>query len=102
MADCERKRVRVNSFGYAVGEDHQHAILSDDDIRLMLAVYGELDSDGKRIGYGTVASKFGCSKSTARDIIRGRIRQQQATGTAVHKRQLVFTPADEAEFNRED
>ena len=63
----------------------------------MLAIYGKFDSRGRRIGYGTLAAKFECSKSTARDIVRGRIRAQQSTGSAMYRRHPVevrLTPID--------
>lgn len=50
------------------GEHHHRAKLSDDDARRMRL----LNADG--IGYKTLAAKFDCGVSTARDICTYRTR----------------------------
>lgn len=79
----ERRFVRVNERGRAIGEDHHRAKLSDADIDLIL----ELRDGG--MSYGVIASKLdhvpgGVAKSTVRDICTGRIRGQ--VGMRVIKR----------------
>lgn len=55
--------------GHRVGECHQKAKLSDAQVRAMRADY----VPGK-VGYKTLATKYGCGESTARDIINGMTR----------------------------
>ena len=51
------------------GESHPKVTLSDSDCDMMRELY-ELGG----ITYQQIADKFGCSKSTARDIIKCRTR----------------------------
>lgn len=55
--------------GHRVGEHHQHAKLSDDQVKAMRAEYVP-----GVIGYETLAKKYGCGISTARDICTYRTR----------------------------
>jgi len=55
--------------GYRVGESHQHAKLSDETVRKM-----RVDYEAGRGGYLTLARKYGCGESTARDICTYRTR----------------------------
>lgn len=63
-----RRLVPVTSRGYVVGENHHRAQLTDDDVRLILALRAE------GVPQRVVASKFDCSRRTVRDIESGRRR----------------------------
>jgi hypothetical protein len=65
--------IGVNDKGIRVGEDHQHAKLSNAEIDLLL----ELREEG--LSYRQLAEKFEISKSHARYICKGRWRCQAAT-----------------------
>lgn len=60
--------IRRNHKGYRMGEHHQKARLSDDDVRRMR----EMNARG--IGYRRLRKLFGCGESTARDICTYRTR----------------------------
>ena len=61
--------IRRNHTGHRVGEYHQRAKLSDEQIKAMRKMY----VPGK-VGYETLARQFGCGISTARDICTFRTR----------------------------
>lgn len=68
------KLLQVNDNGYRVGETHHRATLSDADVETILY----LREAG--LSYSRIAAKFDdgvkVSKSTVRDIVTGRIRNQ--------------------------
>lgn len=63
-----------NHTGHRVGECHQKAKLSDDQVREMRRLYAEWKAKGWRKGYDTLAAIYGCGMATARDIITYRTR----------------------------
>lgn len=63
-----------NHTGHRVGECHQKAKLSDDQVREMRRIYSDWKAQGKRKGYATLAVIFGCGEATARDIVTYRTR----------------------------
>ena len=71
------RRVAVNEKGYRIGETHHRAKLTDADIDTIM----ELRDAG--LTYAQIAAKWDdgvtISKSTVRDVIKGRIRAQHAT-----------------------
>lgn len=73
-AGMSKKQVAVNARGYRIGETHHRAKLADADIELILYLREE------GLTYAQIASKFDdgltVSKSTVRDVIKGRIRGQ--------------------------
>lgn len=62
-------RVGVNDAGRRVGESHQNAKLSDDDIRLILELHSY-----HGVGYKTLAKKFDASVSCIQKICNGSRR----------------------------
>lgn len=77
LASCQGTQfanVRRAENGYRIGQDHQRARLSDEQVRAMRALYVRRQSIGKPMGYGALGEKFGCSMWTARDIVRMRTR----------------------------
>jgi len=60
---------RRNHTGHRVGEWHQRATLTDAQVRAMRDDY-----ESGRGGYLTLARKYGCGESTARDICTYRTR----------------------------
>lgn len=61
--------VRRSWTGHRMGESHPRARLSDHDVELMRRLHEE-----HGLGYGTLADKFECGASTARDICTYRTR----------------------------
>ncbi len=61
--------VRRSFTGHRIGESHPRAQLSREDVKLMRQLHEDHD-----IGYGTIAKKFECGVSTARDICTYRTR----------------------------
>lgn len=62
-----------------IGEDHARAKLSDVAVDCIRNEYeAGLDGSGPRIGYKSLAKKWGCSKRTVRDIVHYRKRNQWA------------------------
>lgn len=55
--------MKRNHLGYRVGEAHQKAKLTDEQVKAMRAEYVPFE-----VGYLTLARKYGCGESTARDI----------------------------------
>lgn len=68
IARSRRGLIPVTSRGYVVGENHHRAKLTDDDVRLILALRAEGVPQRK------VAEKFDCSRRIVRDIESGRRR----------------------------
>jgi len=67
-----KKLVGVNERGLRVGEDHQHARLTDHEVELIR----QLHEQG--MSYKKLADKFGVGKSTIADIVKMRRRGQFA------------------------
>lgn len=56
-----------NHTGHRVGERHQNALLTDKQVRSIR----ELRNDNPRYwSYARLAAEFGCSQSTARDVVK--------------------------------
>lgn len=68
--DVSTRTVAVNESGRRIGEDQTGAKLTNHAVDL----FWELRSSGW--GYGKLAAKFEISKGHARDIIKGRRRNQ--------------------------
>lgn len=70
-----RKYVAVNAAGLRIGESHQRAKLSDEDVELILYLRFEAG-----LSYQAIADKWDdgvtVAKSTVRDICTGRSRAQ--------------------------
>lgn len=64
-------RIGLNEQGYRVGEYHQHAKLTNNDVELIF----QLREDG--FTYSQIAVKFDVSKSCIAHIINGLRRGQQ-------------------------
>lgn len=75
-----RALVPVTSRGYVLGEGHHRAKLTDDDVRLILALRAE------GIPQREVATKFECSRRTVRDIEAGKTRGSAPDGYQQAKR----------------
>lgn len=60
-----------NHLGYRVGESHQNAKLSDEDVREMRRLR---ESKPWLWSYRSLAQHMGCGESTARDIVTYRTR----------------------------
>jgi len=96
------KMVFVNDRGKRIGQDHHRAKLTDSDIDLIF----ELRDAG--LSYLEIAGKFddiegGISRSTIRDIIKGRRRAQLPAATRrvlVRSLDLVWEAASPDEFPR--
>ncbi len=62
----------------ATGHKHHKATLPTSTVKEMRALYSRLQKEGRigmgGIGYGWFANRFGCSPSTARDILLYRTR----------------------------
>lgn len=67
--------VKVNDRGLRVGEDHQHAKLTDHEVELMRHLH-EVD----KVGYRRLAKMFDLSKTTVRNICNYRWRCQTVVG----------------------
>lgn len=63
----------VNDKGLRVGEDHQNAILTNDEVELIR------DLRAQGLKYDTIAEKFEVSKSTIAMICRYERRAESAT-----------------------
>jgi|GEM_PF-2538808 len=68
IARSGRGLIPVTNRGYVLGEHHHRAKLTDDDVRLILALRAE------GVPQKIVAEKFDCSRRTVRDIEAGRKR----------------------------
>jgi IS30 family transposase len=72
--------VGVNERGLRVGEDHQHARLTDHEVELIRQLHDQ------GVSYKKLADKFGVGKSTVADIVKFRRRGQFAVGwRTVHR-----------------
>lgn len=68
--------------GHIAGASHHSAKLSTETVAEMRALYQRLTKQGRagmtggsgRLGYAWFAKRFGCSPSTARDIIKFKTR----------------------------
>lgn len=69
----KKKTVAVNERGLRVGEDHQNAKLTNEEVDRLL----ELRDEG--LSYRQLARIFEISKSGARQICKGYRRSQTAT-----------------------
>jgi IS30 family transposase len=67
-----KRLVGVNERGLRVGEDHQHATLTDAECELIRELHDEGWS------YRRLAEKFEVGKSTIADIVKHRRRAQHA------------------------
>jgi len=67
----DMKIVGVNELGRRVGEDHQHAKLTNHDVDLIRQLREESD-----LSYKELAAKFDVSKGTIADVIKCRRRAQ--------------------------
>lgn len=56
------------------GGSHPRAKLTDEQVREMRALYADWQARRLSLGYGKLASIYGCGQSTARDIITLRTR----------------------------
>lgn len=67
-----KQLVGVNDRGLRVGEDHQNARLTNDEVELIR----QLNADG--MGYGQIAKKFDVSKALVAKICRYERRAECA------------------------
>lgn len=67
-------RIGVNDAGRRVGESHQNAKLTDDDVRHMLELHNY-----HGLGYKKLAGKFECSRRLVQLICQGKRRAQAPT-----------------------
>lgn len=63
-------RVAVNEKGRRVGDSHHNAKLTNHEVELLLAMYGE------GMGYRRLSTVFEVSKTLVRNIVKGRARVQ--------------------------
>ena len=75
-----KRVVGVNEAGMRVGQDHQNAKLSDEEVEQLLVLRAE------GWGWRRLAAKFEVSKRTVRDIVAGRRRNQLPTRWKVLER----------------
>lgn len=73
------KTIRRNHTGHRVGEDHQRAALTDEQVRAIRAKHrphmrAKHRPHMRGFGYGALAKEFGCGESTVRDICTYRTR----------------------------
>ena len=61
--------MRRNHTGHRVGQDHQRAVLTDQEVLAIRSLY----SKGWG-GYRKLSKLFGCGESTVRDIVTYRTR----------------------------
>lgn len=77
MREKAKRSVGVNDRGYAVGESHSRAKLSDEEVEMILMLHEA------GFSYGAISRKFDdkvtVSKGHVRDIIKGRRRGQVPT-----------------------
>lgn len=68
-----QRALAVNDIGRRVGDSHHNAKLTDAEVDLLLSLHAE------GWGYRRLAAKFEISKSLARKICKGTVRNQVAT-----------------------
>ncbi len=74
---AKNRVVAVNDRGQRIGEDHPRAVLTDDEVAMMLELRDERDADGKpRYSLAWLARKFDVHKGTVAKICRGDRRGQ--------------------------
>lgn len=64
----------VNESGQRIGEDHQGAVLTNEQVDFIFQLHD--DEDGPGWGYDRIATALECSKSLVRRILKGEIRNQ--------------------------
>lgn len=65
------KTIRRNHTGHRIGEDHQRAKLTDEQVR---AIRAKHKPNKRGFGYAALAKESGCGVSTIRDICTFRTR----------------------------
>jgi DNA-binding CsgD family transcriptional regulator len=73
MGAIMKRIVCLNQIGLRLGEDHQNAKLTNAEVDLLLTLRDE------GLSYRQLALKFEISKSSVRDICKGRRRCQSPT-----------------------
>lgn len=68
------QRVAVNERGQRIGQGHPQAKLSDAEVEHLLADRGP--EHDPTMSYGQLALRYGISKASVRDIVKGRRRGQ--------------------------
>lgn len=86
---------QVNDAGRRIGEGHHMARLSDREVDQLIADRGS--DDAPRMSYSELATKYGISKSSVRDILIGRRRGQ--IGPSVDKPQSKKTKRPKVRVN---
>lgn len=76
------ERVAVNERGQRIGQGHPQAKLSDAEVEQLLADRGPKHAPA--MSYGQLALRYGISKASVRDIVKGRRRGQ--TGLTVDRK----------------
>lgn len=72
---ANKRFVAVGENGRRLGEDHQRAKLTNDQVDAIVEAYAT-----GIVSYATLASTYEVSKSTIRDIVKGRRRAQTPVG----------------------
>lgn len=70
----EDGEVAIGDNGYRIGQSHPKAVLSDVEVEALVCDRGPDDSP--LMSYTQLATKYGISKSSVRDIVTGRRRGQ--------------------------
>lgn len=73
-----KRTIAINERGHRIGEDRAGAKLTNHEVELLLAM-----REAEGLGYGQLAALFEISKSSARDLIKGRRRNQTPAGWKV-------------------
>lgn len=71
----DKKTIGVTETGYRVGENHQRANLTDEEVEMMRDLYEE-----GVLGYRALARAFRCSRNTVKCIVKYRRRNATAMG----------------------
>lgn len=77
-----KRTLDLNDIGRRLGDSHHNAKLANRDVELLLALRAE------GWGYRRLAAKFEVSKTTVRNIVSGRYRNQVATAWKTIKVQI--------------
>ncbi len=72
---ASRRLVAVGENGRRLGEDHQRAKLTNTQVDAIIEAY-----DTGVVSYASLARTYEVSKSTIRDIVKGRRRSQTPVG----------------------